>query len=63
MFYKVTRFAVQSYLLGAETVLPQQTLAVHKEDLTGLTRATAKGFMIGLLPMTLGIVARRDAVA
>jgi hypothetical protein len=26
----VTRFAGLSYLIGAEAVLPQQTLAVHK---------------------------------
>src|SRR6202007_2145832 len=32
MFYKVTRFAVMSYLIGAETVLPRQTRAVHNED-------------------------------
>jgi O-antigen/teichoic acid export membrane protein len=57
MFYKVTRFAVLSYLIGAETVLPQQTRAVHNQDATGLSRATAKGFMVGLLPMASGIVA------
>jgi O-antigen/teichoic acid export membrane protein len=57
MFYKVTRFAVLSYLIGAETVLPQQTRAVHNQDATGLARATAKGFMVGLLPMASGIVA------
>ncbi|WP_312014544.1 hypothetical protein [Bradyrhizobium sp. AUGA SZCCT0283] len=57
MFYKVTRFAVLSYLIGAETVLPQQTRAVHNQDATGLARATAKGFMVGLLPMTSGIIA------
>jgi O-antigen/teichoic acid export membrane protein len=57
MFYKVTRFAVMSYLIGAETVLPQQTRAVHNEDASGLTRATVKGFMVGVVPMTLGIVA------
>lgn len=57
MFYKVTRFAVLSYLIGAETVLPQQTRAVHQNDAAGLARATVKGFMVGLLPMTSGIVA------
>lgn len=57
MFYKVTRFAVMSYLIGAETVLPQQTRAVHNEDAAGLVRATAKGVMIGLMPMTAGILA------
>ena len=57
MFYKVTRFAVMSYLIGAETVLPRQTRAVHDEDAAGLARATAKGFMVGLLPMISGIVA------
>jgi hypothetical protein len=56
MFYKVTRFAVMSYLVGAETVLPQQTRAVHNEDAAGLARATAKGFLVGLLPMTTGIL-------
>jgi O-antigen/teichoic acid export membrane protein len=57
MFYKVTRFAVMSYLIGAETVLPHQTRAVHNEDVAELSRATAKGFMVGLVPMTVGIVA------
>ncbi|WP_407158550.1 hypothetical protein [Bradyrhizobium sp. STM 3557] len=57
MFYKVTRFAVLSYLIGAETVLPQQTRAVHHEDATGLIRATAKGVMVGLLPMVSGVLA------
>jgi O-antigen/teichoic acid export membrane protein len=57
MFYKVTRFAVLSYLIGAETVLPQQTRAVHNEDVAGMIRATAKGVMIGFLPMASGIVA------
>jgi O-antigen/teichoic acid export membrane protein len=57
MFYKVTRFAVMCYLIGAETVLPRQTRAVHNQDATGFTRATAKGFMAGLLPMSSGIVA------
>jgi O-antigen/teichoic acid export membrane protein len=57
MFYKVTRFAVMSYLIGAETVLPHQTRAVHNEDGAELSRATAKGFMVGLVPMTVGIVA------
>jgi O-antigen/teichoic acid export membrane protein len=57
MFYKVTRFAVLTYLIGAETMLPRQTRAVHDDDATGLARATAKGFMVGLLPMTSGIVA------
>jgi O-antigen/teichoic acid export membrane protein len=57
MFYKVTRFAVLSYLIGAETVLPQQTRAVHNDDAAGLARGTAKGFMVGLLPMASGIVA------
>jgi O-antigen/teichoic acid export membrane protein len=56
MFYKVTRFAVMSYLIGAETVLPRQTRAVHNEDAAELGRATAKGFMVGLVPMTSGIV-------
>ena len=57
MFYKVTRFAVMSYLVGAETVLPQQTRAVHNEDAAGLLHSTAKGFMAGLLPMISGIAA------
>ena len=57
MFYKVTRFAVMTYLIGAETVLPQQTRAVHNEDAAGLVRATAKGFIVGMLPMTSGIIA------
>lgn len=57
MFYKVTRFAVMSYLIGAETVLPQQTRAAHNEDATGFVHATAKGFVVGLLPMVSGIVA------
>jgi O-antigen/teichoic acid export membrane protein len=57
MFYKVARFAVMSYLIGAETVLPQQTRSVHHDDLAGLTGATAKGIMIGLIPMVSGIVA------
>jgi len=57
MFYKVTRFAVISYLIGAETVLPHQTRAVHNKDAAELGRATAKGFMVGLVPMTSGIVA------
>jgi O-antigen/teichoic acid export membrane protein len=57
MFYKVTRFAVMSYLIGAETVLPHQTRAVHNEDGAELGRATAKGFVVGLVPMTSGIVA------
>ena len=57
MFYKATRFAVTSYLIGAETVLPHQTRAVHDEDASGLARATAKGFLIGLLPMVSGIIA------
>jgi O-antigen/teichoic acid export membrane protein len=57
MFYKVTRFGVMSYLIGAETVLPQQTRAVHREDAAGLAGATAKGVMVGLLPMASGIVA------
>jgi O-antigen/teichoic acid export membrane protein len=57
MFYKVTRFAVMSYLIGAETALPRQTRAVHNEDAAGLARATAKGFLIGLLPMTAGMIA------
>jgi O-antigen/teichoic acid export membrane protein len=57
MFYKVTRFAVMCYLIGAETVLPHQTRAVHNHDASGLARATAKGFMIGLFAMVLGIVA------
>ena len=57
MFYKVTRFAVLSYLIGAETVLPHQTRAAHDKDAAGLIRATAKGFMVGLFPMISGIVA------
>lgn len=57
MFYKVTRFAVLSYLIGAETVLPHQTRAVHNDDAVALARATAKGFVVGLLPMTSGIIA------
>ncbi|MGJ4951802.1 hypothetical protein [Bradyrhizobium sp. HKCCYLS20291] len=57
MFYKVTRFAVMSYLIGAESVLPQQTRAMHHADAAGLTRATVKGVMIGVLPMVSGIVA------
>lgn len=57
MFYKVTRFAVLSYLIGAETVLPHQTRAAHDQDAAGLIRATAKGFAVGLLPMISGIVA------
>ncbi len=57
MFYKVTRFAVLCYLIGAETVLPHQTRAAHDEDAGGLIRATAKGFMVGLLPMISGIAA------
>lgn len=57
MFYKVTRFAVLTYLIGAETVLPHQTRAAHDQDGAGLIRATAKGFMVGLLPMTSGVAA------
>lgn len=57
MFYKVTRFAVLSYLIGAETVLPQQTRAAHDEDAAGLARATMKGFVVGLLPMVSGMLA------
>lgn len=57
MFYKVTRFAAMSYLIGAETVLPHQTRAVHGENASGLVRATAVGFILGLLPMILGILA------
>jgi O-antigen/teichoic acid export membrane protein len=57
MFYKVTRFAAMSYLIGAETVLPKQTRAVHHRDAAGLVRATAKGFLIGLLPLASGLVA------
>lgn len=57
MFYKVTRFAVMSYLIGAETALPSQTRAVHNKDAAGLARATAKVFLIGSLPMISGIVA------
>ena len=57
MFYKVTRFAVISYLIGAETVLPHQTRAVHNKDAAELGRATAKGFLVGLVPMTSGIAA------
>jgi O-antigen/teichoic acid export membrane protein len=57
MFYKVTRFAALCYLIGAETVLPQQTRAVHRGNGAALGRATATGFIVGLLPMTVGIVA------
>jgi O-antigen/teichoic acid export membrane protein len=57
MFYKVTRFAVLTYLIGAETVLPHQTRAAHDEDAAGLIRATAKGFLVGLLPLVSGIAA------
>jgi O-antigen/teichoic acid export membrane protein len=57
MFYKVTRFAVMSYLIGAETVLPQQTRAMHDADAAGLARATARGAMIGLVPMASGVTA------
>jgi O-antigen/teichoic acid export membrane protein len=57
MFYKVTRFAAMSYLIGAETVLPHQTRAVHSGNEAGLGRATATGFMLGLLPMTAGLFA------
>ncbi len=57
MFYKVTRFAALSYLIGAETVLPQQTRAVHSGNAAGLGRATAAGFIVGLLPLTVGIFA------
>ncbi|MBR1227528.1 MULTISPECIES: hypothetical protein [unclassified Bradyrhizobium] len=57
MFYKVTRFAMMTYLIGAETVLPHQTRALHNENASGLGRATAAGFVLGLLPMTVGIVA------
>ena len=57
MFYKVTRFAVLSYLIGAETVLPHQTRAAHDEDTAALTRATMKGFVLGLLPMISGMLA------
>src|SRR5262249_36118137 len=46
MFYKVTRFAAMSYLIGAETVLPQQTRSVYSENGAGLVRATAVGFML-----------------
>lgn len=57
MFYKVTRFAVLSYLIGAETVLPQQTRAVHAADANALMHATFRGSMVGLLAMISGIVA------
>jgi O-antigen/teichoic acid export membrane protein len=57
MFYKVTRFAAMSYMIGAETVLPHQTRAVHSGNGAGLGRATAIGFTVGLLPMSVGIVA------
>lgn len=57
MFYKVTRFAVMGYLIGAETALPHQTRAVHNGDAKALTRITAKAFLVGLLPMVSGIVA------
>jgi O-antigen/teichoic acid export membrane protein len=57
MFYKVTRFAAMSYLIGAETVLPRQTRAVHNGDAAGLAQTTAKGFLIGMLPMVSGIIA------
>jgi O-antigen/teichoic acid export membrane protein len=57
MFYKVTRFAVLSYLIGAETALPHQTRAAHDGDAERLVRATAKNFLVGLLPMISGIFA------
>jgi O-antigen/teichoic acid export membrane protein len=57
MFYKVTRFAVMGYLIGAETALPHQTRAVHNGDAKALTRITARAFLVGLLPMVSGIVA------
>ncbi|MBR1155596.1 hypothetical protein, partial [Bradyrhizobium sp. JYMT SZCCT0428] len=57
MFYKVSRFAMVTYLIGAETALPHQTRALHNENASGLGRATAAGFVLGLVPMTLGIVA------
>lgn len=57
MFYKVTRFAALSYLIGAETVLPQQTRAVHSGNAAGLVRSTALGFIVGLLPLTVGLFA------
>jgi hypothetical protein len=57
MFYKVTRFAAMSYLIGAETVLPHQTRAVQSGNGAGLGRATAMGFVVGLLPMTAGLFA------
>ncbi|MBR1231869.1 hypothetical protein [Bradyrhizobium sp. AUGA SZCCT0182] len=57
MFHKVSRFAMVTYLIGAETALPHQTRALHNANASGLGRATAAGFLLGLLPMTLGIVA------
>lgn len=57
MFYKVTRFGVLTYMIGAETVLPGQTRAAHEEDAAGLIRATMKGFVVGLLPMICGMLA------
>jgi O-antigen/teichoic acid export membrane protein len=56
MFYKVTRFATMSYLIGSETVLPSQTRAVHRGDGPGLARATGLGIAVGLFPMIIGIV-------
>ena len=57
MLYKVTRFAVMGYLIGAETALPHQTRAVHNGDAKALTRITARAFLVGLLPMVSGIIA------
>jgi O-antigen/teichoic acid export membrane protein len=56
MFYKVTRFAIMGYLIGAETALPHQTRAVHKKDATRLASITAKAVVVGLFPMLAGIV-------
>lgn len=57
MFYKVTRFAVMGYLIGAETALPHQTRAVHNKDAARLTSITAKVLLVGLFPMLSGIAA------
>jgi O-antigen/teichoic acid export membrane protein len=57
MFYKVTRFAVMGYLIGAETALPHQTRAVHSRDAARLVSITAKVLLVGLFPMLSGIVA------
>jgi len=44
-------------MIGAETVLPQQTRAMHDADAARLARATAKGVMVGLVPMVAGVIA------